>query len=149
MIIERRAAVFAVTALLAAGGCAAEDPEAGTEERVAAAATATSPPHASQAPSGTRQDTTAASPDVRTIEVAVSDGTVSPPPSQVDLAVGEALRLVVTSDTDSEVDAHGFDVIEPAPAGTPIVMELRGTAPGLYDVELHDPDLLLLQVAVR
>ena len=149
MITERRAATLAVTALIATASCAAEDPEAGSEEPAAASATVPAPPEVSQTRSGTPEETTAASSEARTIEVTVSDGTVSPPPSQVDLAVGETLRLVVTSQTDGEVHAHGFEVSEPVPAGTPTAIELVGTAPGVYEVELHAPDLLLLQVAVR
>ena len=149
VITARRAAAFAVTALIATAGCAAGDPEAGTEEPAAASTTAPAPPEALQTASGRPQETTAASPEARTIEVTVSDGTVSPPPSQVDLAVGDTLRLVVTAQIDGKVHAHGFEVSKPVPAGIPTVIELTGTAPGVYEVEFHDPDLLLLQVAVR
>lgn len=83
------------------------------------------------------------------MEVAASDGEVSPPPDQVDLAVGETLTLVVTSDRDSELHAHGFEVTQPVPAGEPTTVDLTGNSPGVYEVELHDPDVLLLQVAVR
>lgn len=83
------------------------------------------------------------------IEVTVTGDEVTPPPGQVDLGVGDTLTLVVTSDRDSEVHAHGFEVDAPAPAGTPTEVQLTGTQPGVYEVELHDPDLLLMQVAVR
>lgn len=83
------------------------------------------------------------------MEITVTGEQVSPPPTQVDLAVGETLRLVITSDHATELHAHGFEVETDVPAGKPTTVELTGSAPGVYEVELHDPDLLLLQVAVR
>lgn len=125
---------------LATAGCA----QAADESRT---------PSARPAPAPTTSGTTAAGPSttsaVRTLEVEVSDGRVTPAPSQVDLGVGETLRLVVTSDRDSEVHGHGFEVDAPVPAGEPTSIELVGETPGVFEVELHDPDLLLLQIAVR
>lgn len=128
--------VLGVAALaLAVTGCA----EA-TDGTAQSPSTQIAPTDAMSAPATEQQ---------RTIELQVAGGQVTPPPSQVDLAVGETLRLVVTSDRDSEIHAHGFEVDAPVPAGQPTTVELTGTAPGVYEVELHDPDLLLLQVAVR
>jgi len=89
-------------------------------------------------------------PEVRTVDIAVTGTTVDPAPAQVDLAVGETLRLVVTSDAGGAVHAHGFGDLEvPVTPGEPTTVELTDDVPGLYEVEVHDPDLLLLQVAVR
>lgn len=117
----------------------------------------TAPP-TSQTPTSGTATSDAASPgttpsgpgaEARTLEITVAGGAVQPPPTQVDLAVGETLTLVVTSDRDSVLHAHGFEAETPVPAGRPTSVQLTGTAPGVYEVELHDPDLLLLQVAVR
>lgn len=126
--------------LLGATGCA-EQPAPGPTPAAPSTEPATPPDTGASAPT--------ADPAVRTVEVTVAGGQVSPAPSQVDLAVGEPLRLVVTSDRDSELHAHGFDVDAAVPAGEPTAIELVGATPGVYEVELHDPDLLLLQVAVR
>lgn len=89
-------------------------------------------------------------PTVRTLEITVTGTTVEPAPAQVDLAVGETLRLVITADGGSAVHAHGFDGTEvPITPGEPATVELTGDEPGVYEIELHDPDLLLLRVAVR
>jgi len=138
----RAAALAAAAVLVALAGCASSG---GDQDRTP------SPQTATVAPGATSAGTAGASPtgDGRTLEVTVTGRQVDPPPGQVDLAVGETLRLVVTSDRDSEVHAHGFEVEAPVPAGVPTTIELTGSAPGVYEVELHDPDLLLLQVAVR
>ena len=86
---------------------------------------------------------------VKRLEVTVTGTTVTPAPAQVDLSIGSTLELVVTSDHDDEVHAHGFDVEAALEAGTPTTLHLTGTEPGVYEVETHEPALTLLTVAVR
>jgi hypothetical protein len=85
----------------------------------------------------------------RTIAITVKGSTVTPPPAQVDLPVGQLLTLVVTSDHDDELHAHGFEVEVPLKAGVPTQVALTGKDPGVYEVEVHHPALTLLTVAVR
>ena len=148
-----RTVALTLALLLGAGGCGGEQEPAGTGGAVTPSTPDASPASPSteptQAPAPPSAEPTTPGSDVRTLEVVVADGQVSPPPGQVDLAAGETLRLVITSDSDSEVHAHGFEVSEAVPADTPTTIELTGDAPGVYEVELHHPDLLLLQVAVR
>jgi hypothetical protein len=91
----------------------------------------------------------ASSGPVKRLEVTVTGTTVTPAPAQVDLAIGSTLELVVTSDHDDELHAHGFDVEATLKAGTPTTLRLSGTEAGLYEVETHEPALTLLTVAVR
>jgi hypothetical protein len=81
--------------------------------------------------------------------VTVTGRTVTPPPAQVDLPVGQTLTLTVTSDHDDELHAHGFDVEVPLKAGVPATITLTGKEPGVFEVETHEPALTLLTVAVR
>ena len=74
---------------------------------------------------------------------------VSPAPRTVDLAVGETLTLVVTSDHDDELHVHGFEVEGALVAGKPTSVTLTGKEPGVYEVETHEPPLRLLKIAVR
>jgi hypothetical protein len=85
----------------------------------------------------------------REISVTVRGNQVTPSPSQVDLASGATLTIVVTSDHDDELHAHGFEVEKPLKAGVPTSITLRGGQPGVYEVETHHPPLRLLSVAVR
>jgi plastocyanin len=86
---------------------------------------------------------------VRRLEVTIKGSTVTPAPAQVDLPVGDTLELVVTSDHDDEVHAHGFDQEVELKAGVPATLRLIAKEPGLYEVETHEPPLTLLTVAVR
>jgi hypothetical protein len=67
----------------------------------------------------------------------------------VDLPLGETLTLTVTSDHDDELHAHGFEVEVPVKAGVPTQVNLAAKDPGVFEVELHEPALTLLTVAVR
>jgi len=86
---------------------------------------------------------------VRRLAVTITGTTVTPAPAQVDLPIGSTLELVVTSDHDDELHAHGFDVEESLKAGVPTTLRLTGKEAGSYEVETHDPALTLLTVAVR
>ena len=86
---------------------------------------------------------------VKRLAVTISGSTVTPPPAQVDLPVGDTLELVVTSDHDDELHAHGFDQEATLKAGVPTTLRLTAKETGLYEVETHEPPLTLLTVAVR
>ena len=86
---------------------------------------------------------------VKTLAVTITGTTVTPAPAQVDLRIGEALDLTVTSDHDDELHAHGFDDEATLKAGVPTTLRLTATEPGVYEVETHEPALTLLSVAVR
>jgi hypothetical protein len=75
--------------------------------------------------------------------------TVTPAPAQVELPIGQTLTLVVTSDHDDELHAHGFEVEVPLKAGVPTSVTLTGKEAGVFEVETHEPALTLLTVAVR
>lgn len=85
----------------------------------------------------------------RTLRVTITGRTVTPAPSQVQVKPGEALTLVVTSDHDDEVHAHGFEVEKELKAGVPTTLVLKTDLPGVYEVETHHPPLRLLSVAVQ
>ena len=65
-----------------------------------------------------------------TIAITVTGRTVTPAPAQVDLPVGQTLTLVVTSDHDDELHAHGFEVEEDIKAGVPTTVALTGKEAG-------------------
>jgi hypothetical protein len=100
---------------------------------------------ASTSPSGGASGTATG----RTLTVTVPGKQVTPAPATVDLAVGESLALTVTSDHDDQLHAHGFEIERDVKAGVPTTVVLKGAEPGLYDVEMHHPELKLLSVAVR
>ena len=141
------AAVAAAALTLA--GCSSGSPTLATATPPTTSAATSS---TSAASSSSVSTSTSGTPTVlpgRTITITVKGSTVTPPPAQVDLPVGEMLTVVVTSDHDDELHAHGFEVEVPLKAGVPTTIILTGKDPGVFEVELHEPALTLLTVAVR
>lgn len=106
----------------------------------------TSSPSASSSPATT---TSSAAAQGRTIRITITGKQVSPAPTTVDLAVGEKLTLVVTSDHADELHLHGFEIEDKLTAGAATTVTVTGKDPGVYEVETHEPPLRLLKIAVR
>jgi hypothetical protein len=124
----------------------------GGAEELPASSPAASPLPTSTVPagsSGTPADTSPTSPDVREIEVQIADGAVRTGAETVEVASGEAVRIVVTSDVDDELHVHGVDETAVLVAGKPTSLELVFDEPGVYEVETHHGGLLLFQLQVR
>lgn len=85
----------------------------------------------------------------RRIDITVTGKQVTPAPAVVDIAVGESLTIVVTSDHNDQLHAHGFNIEENIKAGQPLTLTVKGAQTGVYEIELHHPELRILQVAVR
>ena len=125
-------ALIALTGLLGACGGSSEPPAA-----QGSSTGASSPAASSSSAAG------------RTLRVTITGRTVTPAPSQVQVKPGETLTLVVTSDHDDELHAHGFQVEKELKAGVPTTVVLKTDLPGVYEVETHHPPLRLLSVAVQ
>ncbi|HZY26720.1 MAG TPA: hypothetical protein VFE49_00555 [Jiangellaceae bacterium] len=136
----RRAALvpFAVILLLSACGA-----DVGPRDTAAADIPTPTGPTASPDTSATPQAS------VREIEVVVVDGTVDTAEDSVQVAVGEAVRVTVTSDVDDEVHVHGVDQTAELSAGLPTTLEFSLAEPGVYEVETHEGGLLLFQLLVQ
>lgn len=126
--------VLAGAAAVVLGGCAAKTPTPGSSPTASRTTTAS--------------PTTTAS-AVRTITITVQGKKIVPKPSSVSIKKGETLRLVVTTAADDILHAHGFGVEKPLLAGQPTTADLVGAEPGQYEIETHEPALLLLIVRVR
>lgn len=124
-------AALALAASLALAGCAS-----GGGEPAAATPTASATPPAA---------TTA--PGVEAV-FTVTGGARSAGPERVEVAAGEPVRLVVTSDTAEEVHVHGYDLTLPLEPGEEAVLEFTADLPGVYEVELHGSGGLLAQLRV-
>lgn len=139
----RSGALLGAALLLTIGGCASASDSAGTDA-------ATDPSSTAPAPAGSSASA-AASPSSTPVEVtvAVTDGKVAPKPHRVKVPLGSQVVLQVTSDVDDEVHVHGFDVEKPLDAGQTTTIELTADQQGVFEVETHESELLLVQLEVR
>jgi hypothetical protein len=105
-------------------------------------ATTTSEP----ATTTTTAATTAAEP--REVALSYAGGVVTGGSSRVEVAAGEAVRLVVTSDVAEEVHVHGYDLEVALAPGQPTAIDLVGDLPGVWEVELHGSGDVLCELEV-
>ena len=62
--------------------------------------------------------------------------------------MGESVTLKVTSDVADHVHVHGYDLFTDVAAGDPVTIEFSADIPGVFEVELEDSGLLLLELEV-
>jgi hypothetical protein len=84
----------------------------------------------------------------RTIQVRVSGNQVQTAERRVKVKLGEQVRLEVTADRADEVHLHGYDRKVEAQPGRPAVLEFRADVPGVFEVELEEAGLKLLELQV-
>ena len=83
------------------------------------------------------------------VEVMIEDGRARPAGDRVEVTAGQGVELVVMADSAGLIHVQGAEArkIEYQPGTTTFALEL--SRPGVVDVELHDPDQLLVQLEVR
>jgi archaellin len=126
----RRVAMVIVAAAVAAGalgGCGH-----GTESANPAGAAA-KPPAASA---------------VRTINIKVHGGKASGDTGRIAVPLGSPIVLSVSSDVADEIHVHGYDRKANIPAGTTASVVFTANTPGVFEVELENSKLQLLQLQV-
>jgi hypothetical protein len=84
----------------------------------------------------------------KTVVITVAGKNVTPRPGKVAVKKGEQVLLVVITDADNEVHVHGVDIEKATKRATPTQIPLTFKDKGSYEVELHDPELLLTKFVV-
>jgi ABC-type glycerol-3-phosphate transport system substrate-binding protein len=84
-----------------------------------------------------------------TVNVAVSGGKVTPATHRQDVTKGATVHLVVTSDKADEIHLHGYDIKKDIEAGKPGTLTFTADQTGLFEAELENAGLQLLQFEVR
>ncbi len=83
------------------------------------------------------------------IEVAIAaDGTVDVR-SLPDVARGDEVTVIVTSEVADEVHVHGYDVYADLTPGVPTEFTFTADIPGIFEVELEGSHELLFELEVR
>jgi plastocyanin len=123
--------VPAVAATLALSGCGSSGPSGSTGS--------TEPPAASSPAAGL------------TLDITVAGKTVTPAPGTIIASPGESVTMTLTTDRSGELHVHAANPeleTEISP-GTKTYTFTLVDEPGSYEVELHEPDLLLASIQVQ
>jgi heme/copper-type cytochrome/quinol oxidase subunit 2 len=81
------------------------------------------------------------------ILVKVEDGEVEDG-GRVEVRQGSAVRLTVEADVSDEVHVHGYDLHADVEPGQPATLEFVADIPGIFEVELEESHLHLLDLEV-
>jgi hypothetical protein len=145
-----RVPAVALLGVLAACGGSAATGTAGTASTTPGTATVTASPGATGGGSLPASAGTGSASGCGTgLQITVKGSTVTPPPGTTDVKAGCQVDLTITADRTSEVHVHVVDLEKPITAGQPLHITFTPAQQGVYEVELHDPDLLLAKLAVR
>ena len=83
------------------------------------------------------------------VAVRVTGGKVVPPTHRVNVPMGQRVRLEVDSDVADEVHVHGYDLKKNVAPGAPATVEFVADQPGVFEVELEEAKLQLVQLEVH
>ena len=81
------------------------------------------------------------------IEVTVAGGSVEGGGRHA-VSLGDTVALVIRSDADDEVHLHGYDEYADVVAGEASVLTFEATIPGVFEAELHDAGVPLVELEV-
>ena len=83
-----------------------------------------------------------------TINVAVANDNVSPAPTKIAVPLGSRVVLTVTSDVADKVHVHGYELEELVKAGGSVSFDFIADQAGVFPVETHTSEKLLLELQV-
>lgn len=140
----RRATTVLLTTALLLAACGGDDDQAAAPDTTTTTATA---PTSDRADATTTTTRPSPEEDESTIEVTVSGGAVTGG-GRHRVPLGHTVNLRVTSDEADEVHLHGYDLTLEVGAGTPAVLTFDATIPGVFEAELHDAAIPLVELEV-
>ncbi len=82
------------------------------------------------------------------VMVTFENGSVTTESDRVDVAVGDIVEIVVTSDVTEEIHLHGYDIIADVAAGETATLRFTAEVPGIFEVELEDSGELLVELVI-
>jgi hypothetical protein len=131
-------AFMAAAGALMLTGCGGSKNSSPTEPTT----TATTPPTASPV-------TTTALPKATVITIQIKDGTPVGGIQRADVKSGQLVDLVVHSDVADEVHLHGYDLHQDVEAGGTAHIRFQAKIPGVFEAELENRKLQILELTVK
>lgn len=132
--------VLALVAALAA--CGSDEPT--PVETTAPPAATTEPVEVPSSPTGTEDDA-----ELLVIELTVADGEVSGAGTRTVVPLGSEVTISVLADVDDEIHVHGYDHHQDVVAGEVSALSFTADIPGVFEIELEDAGLRLVEIEVR
>jgi FtsP/CotA-like multicopper oxidase with cupredoxin domain len=87
---------------------------------------------------GTETDATTEQPaEPAVTRINVKDGVIDGDVKSIEVAKGDTVRIVVTSNVDDEIHLHGYDIEKEAGPGKPARFKFKATLEGAFELESH------------
>ena len=143
-------ALLLVTGGLALAGCGGSS-SSSTTTTAPPPTTTTAPPPTTTAPppTTTTTPTTTAAPKVQVIRIVVNGGKPVGGITRASVKKGEKVALVVRSDVADEIHLHGYDKSVDVAAGGTARLPFVANIPGVFEAELENRSLQILQLTVQ
>lgn len=136
-----------ICSLSVLSGCGSDEPSAsaGPEETSSPAE-----PDETSSPKKPKKTSSAPEPDeTATIEITISNGSVSPSGERVEIDAGQPIEFIVKADEAGELHVHSTPEQEfEYGNGTTTLQVTPIERPGVVEVETHDPQLIVVQLEV-
>lgn len=82
-------------------------------------------------------------------EFVIEGGEVVSGPDRIEAELGSTVMFVVVSDAVDHVHVHGYDIFFDVAPGTPAEIEFTADVPGIFEIELEESHILLVELEVR
>jgi FtsP/CotA-like multicopper oxidase with cupredoxin domain len=69
--------------------------------------------------------------------ISVKGGVIAGNVKSIEVAKGDTVRIVVSSDVDDEIHLHGYDIEKEAAPGKPARFEFKADVEGAFELESH------------
>jgi hypothetical protein len=104
---------------------------------------------AGKAPAATGSPGTGASTAAKKIVVTITHGKASGDTGRIPVTVNSHVTIQVTSDTADEVHLHGYDIEKELVPGKPSTISFVADQTGIFEVELHKANVVILHLQVQ
>lgn len=161
--VVKRAPLALVVLLAVAVACSSDDDTSDAEENNPAVTTSstinipttttttaspvTSSPTTSSVTTAPPTSTTSTTAAQVVFQVDVKEGVVTGP-GRVSVVLDQMVALIVTADVEDEVHLNGYNVNADVGPDTAAFIEFQADVPGIFEVELEDASLLLMEIEV-
>jgi hypothetical protein len=121
-----------LAATVALSGCAGKAPSAA----------------GSSSGSGSSAAAGSSTPAAKTITVTIAHGKASGDTGRIPVPTGTPVTLVVTDDAPDQVHLHGYDIEKDLVPGKPTTLNFVANLPGVFEVELHKANIVIVHLQV-
>ena len=104
---------------------------------------------AGKAPAASGSSGTGASTATKKIVVTITHGKPSGDTGRIPVTVNSRVTIQVTSDTADEVHLHGYDIEKELEPGKPTTLSFVADQTGIFEVELHKANVVILHLQVQ